>query len=84
VKELKDGKVFVDDHRGHLAEVGIAEGLELTPQVDDVVFATIGGYEDQGEIIDIAIDGNPAHPAFLKGYALPKVEQFYQKRTGNS
>ncbi len=84
VKQLKEGKVFIDDHHGHLVEAVNAEGLEVAPQMDDWLFATIGGYANMGEIVDIAIDGRPAHPAYLRDNMLPKVEEFYQKRASNS
>jgi hypothetical protein len=81
VKQSEGDKVLLDDHRGHLVEAVNAEGLDVAPQVDDWVFAALG---EKGEIIDISIDGRPAHPAFLREHVLPKVEEFYQKRASNS
>jgi hypothetical protein len=82
VEQLKGANALIDNHRGQLVEVVPAEGLEVAPQVGDWVFVTIGGNPGQSEIFDIAIDGRPAHPAFLSNYAFPKVEEFYLKITG--
>ncbi len=79
VEQLKGDKVIIIDPHGQLRELGTAPGLPVAPQVNDWVFATLGGYVDQGEIFDIAVDGRPTHPAYLSNYAFSKVEEFYQK-----
>jgi hypothetical protein len=81
VAQVNDAKVFITDHQGQLIEVVSAPGLPVAPQVGDWVFAALG---DQSEVFDIAIDGRPAHPAYLSQYALAKVEQFYQMRASGS
>jgi hypothetical protein len=84
VEQLKGDKVLIDDHHGHLVEAVKAEGLEVALQVGDWIFLTIGGHAAQGEIVDIAIDGRPAHPVYVGNYVFPKVEEFYQKMAGQS
>lgn len=84
VEGLKGDKVLITNHQGQPVELIVAPGLEVAPQVGDWVYATIGGSPDQSEVYDTAVDGRPAHPTFLRGYAFPKVEQFYQKITATS
>lgn len=84
IEQLKGDKAFIDNHRGQLIEVVKAEGLEAALQEDDWVFVTGGGPGEQGEIVDIAIEGRPAHPVYLGNYVFPKVEEFYHKITGKS
>lgn len=81
VEELKGDKVIIKDHQGQLAELVKAEGVEVSPQVGDWVFVALGSGL---EVLDIAIEGRPAHPAYFREYAFPKVEQFYQKITSGS
>lgn len=81
VAQVKGDKVVIDNQHGPLVEAVCAKGLEATPQVDDWVFVTLGG---DSEVADIAIEGRPAHPVYLNKYALPKVEQFYRKITGQA
>ncbi|HEX2909699.1 MAG TPA: hypothetical protein VH186_02755 [Chloroflexia bacterium] len=79
VEQLKGDTAVIKDHQGQLVELVNAPGLPETPQVGDWVFATLGGNVAPSELFDIAVDGRPAHPAFLSDYAFPKVEEFYQK-----
>jgi hypothetical protein len=67
---------------GRTIEVGKARGLEANPQPGDWVFATGGTPTEQGEVVDTAVEGRPAHPVFLREYLLPKVEEFWRKRFG--
>jgi hypothetical protein len=83
VEQLKEDQILVSSHQGQLVELVKAPGLEATPQVGDWVFATLGNPAEQGEVVDIAVDGRPAHPAWLSSYVLPKVEQFYQRIANN-
>ncbi len=79
VEGLKGDKVLIADRQGQLIELVRAEGLELAPQVNDWVFVTLGGSGAQSEVVDLATDGRPAHPAYFSKHVLPKVEQFYQR-----
>lgn len=84
VEQLKEDKVLIDNHQGQLIELVLAEGFEAAPQVGDWVFVTIGGNPGQSEVVDIAIDGRPAHPAFFGNYFFPRIEQMYQETAGKS
>jgi hypothetical protein len=82
VRQVLDGKVVLEDGRGRAVDATLAPGVETLPQVEDWVFATVGGYPAQAEVIDTAIDGHPAHPDQVARYTFPLVEEFYRKLEG--
>lgn len=84
VEGVEGDKVILGGMGGRTIEVGKAPGLEVEPQVGDWVFATGGTPTEQGEVVDVAANGRPAHPAFLRVYLFPKVEEFWRKRFGQA
>lgn len=82
VEAVEGAKIVLGGMGGRLIEVGKAPGLELEPQAGDWVFATGGTPTEQGEVVDTAVGGRPAHSGFLREYLIPKVEEFWRKRFG--
>ena len=84
VERVEGAKVVLGGMGGRTIEVGKAPGLPADPQAGDWVFATGGTPAEPGEVVDTAVDGRPAHPAFLREYVFPKVKEFWRQRFGQA
>ncbi len=83
VERIEGTNLVLGAMGGRTLEVGRAPGLDAEVRVGDSVFATGGTPTERGEVVDTAVNGRPAHPSFLREYALPKVEEFWRKRLGS-
>ncbi|MGO8969539.1 MAG: hypothetical protein ACLQDQ_08205 [Myxococcaceae bacterium] len=84
VERVEGEKLVLGGMGGRTIEVRKAPGLETAPRAGDWVFATGGTPTEPGEVVDTAVDSRPAHPAFLREYVFPKVEEFWRKRLGRT
>jgi hypothetical protein len=83
IREFRGAKIIIDDQHASLIEAVRAPGLEASLKIDDWVYVSFG-YAKRWEIADLASDGYPAHPAYLRQYAFPKIEALYQQKASNA
>lgn len=72
VKGVADNSIFFEDASGNLRSLSLAEGIEMALTAGDNMFT------DGREVVDIAVNGNPAHPARLSADFFPKIQAMYQ------
>jgi hypothetical protein len=76
-----DNRRHQPGYRDQISVVRVADVLETPLDVGDEVFYSLG---EDGVVVDVAIDGRPAHPARLRADLFPALEDLYAEMNEQS